>query len=128
MIFRVGVALAERRSRSNAWHAGYPGAFAGLSDPDRSEKILQQMKEDDAIFKEVMDTRGVWWRKVEKRSTMKRVNTQQHFALAEESAFKHSADLQATSIAQFSAVTSTKLVEDGMRDERVEEVSKTSKQ
>lgn len=102
--------------------------FAG-DDEAHQARALARMKEasDNAVLVEPL--RGAFWNRVKKRSTMNNVHTVQMFQLAKQAGFALGpglADMKDVARKHWSGITQSKLVEDGVRDERVDESSRKS--
>ena len=87
---------------------------------------MREFKQAYDDFKVVETKSGIFWRRVQGRSLWSSVHTQQMVALAEKGDWMPNDAMKAQVIEQWSGITQTKLIEDGVREERVEEESRRS--
>lgn len=118
------MALACRRSRSlRSYEDGYPNSFAGLLDTAGAPRVLDRMRADKEAWAALSALDGRFWQRLKLRSDMARPHTKQIFALAEESNFAPNDSLVSFVRQQVSGINQTKIVEDALRLERMEETS-----
>ena len=91
-----------------------------------AESVMREFKQAYDDFKVVETKSGIFWRRVQGRSLWCSVHTQQMVALAEKGDRMTNDAMKAQVIEQWSGITQTKLTEDGVREERVEEESRRS--
>ena len=119
------VCLAIRQLRSCTWFDAIPGLFPRFTvGGEVAESVMREFKQAYDDFKVVETKSGIFWRRVQGRSLWSSVHTQQMVALAEKGDWMPNDALKAQVIEQWSGITQTKLIEDGVREERVEEESR----
>lgn len=127
LIGSFAMCILARRLRSCAHWDGYPSAFPRLCADATRKATLQRMQEHKADWAAIQEMRGAFWVKLRERSPMAHVNVQQIFAAAEQAGWTATEEIQDLITKQRSGITQTKLVEDGVREERAEEPNRNFK-
>ena len=128
MVFDFSMQLLARRLRSIMVFQTYPGCFPRLIDEATAGPLLAQMREDKELHTWLEGQPGAFFKKLYKRDPLTwNWNVIQIFQLCEEQEWKWSQVLSDTLLAQWRAISSTKLIEDGVRDEKVANVSRNFK-
>lgn len=75
---KLVVAIIARRLPSMAYHMlGYPGAFAGLSDPVVGPLILERLKSDWESFEAMGEQSSAFWKRLRARPPFSTKRVQQ---------------------------------------------------
>ena len=93
-----------------------------------AESVMREFQQAYDDFKVVETKSGIFWRRVQGRSLWSSVHTQKMVALAEKGrgGWMPNDAMKARVIERWSGITQTKLIEDGVREERVELESRRS--
>ena len=117
------LAVAGRRLRSIAELRDYPHRFAALLG-NKASAVLLEMKADWGAWADMQAQSGNIWKQMQKRSCFNRKKVQQVFQLAEAANWKMTEEIAEIVRSDFSGITQTKLIEDGVRQGRVAEINK----
>ena len=121
-----------RRLRTLIWFQNFPGGFSVFAGPhpDAQQVMLNSMKEFDMNQETIHNGKGAFWKKLKLRSPHSLMIVKQIFALSRSVCWMVGADdtmqLRVTCRSQLNCISQSKLIEDGVRDERVEEQSRRS--
>lgn len=132
---RLTISMFGRRSRSMAWFDGFPGMFAvfGGDKPDHiraKPRVFEAMREAKIDQQVIERGTGSFWKKLQTRSPFVRPHTWQMMKLADRCDFKadpeNKEEISVVAQKQWSSLSQSKLIEDGFRDQRVEESCRRS--
>eukprot|EP00971_Amphidinium_carterae_P335021 6470662-Amphidinium_carterae.1 len=117
------VAAASKRCRTMLWFQSYPHRFAGLlsDDAEKQSLLLKVMEEEYLLWLDVESREGPFWQRMRDRSPLRCMHSKLLLQLLSNAGWTVSARLKDHLRKQWRGVTQTKLIEDGIRDERVGE-------
>ncbi|CAE7209363.1 unnamed protein product [Symbiodinium sp. CCMP2592] len=118
----LAVSVAGRRLRTLSELQGYPYKFPALLGPAASQ-VLQQMRRDWQPWQSIQDLKGAFWERMRKRSFFNQLKVLQIFQLAANAEWKMTETLAQLIRQDWSGITQTKLIEDGVREGRVAEMN-----
>eukprot|EP00971_Amphidinium_carterae_P345760 6486886-Amphidinium_carterae.1 len=101
-----------------------PGCFPALLSTTHAERTLESMRKTVALYESVSSEDSAWWRKVHSRSPLLQMKVIQVTRMLQEQGWHVTEDVREVIRRDWSGVTQTKLIEDGIRTERVAETSK----
>ena len=122
---KLVVCLAMRRMRTMSCFSMWPSRFAALLDDTQADIVLDEMRAYAANIEKAKNMPGAFWKKLRERSPL--LNNQvvkDIFDMLEQEAWVLTPVIKQRIASIWKGVTETKLIEDGIRDERVGEVSK----
>ena len=115
------LALATSRLRTAVVAAGYPYKFVLLADPEVGDAVAAEVIQDFEDWQSLQLEGDRFWRKVAARHPLRTAHSLQLWSLLRAAGGVRSETLVRLVRGQFSGVTATKIVEDAVREERVEE-------
>eukprot|EP00971_Amphidinium_carterae_P121129 2399239-Amphidinium_carterae.2 len=117
------MAVASKRARTMLWFQTFPHRFAGLlcEDLERRNLLVRAIEEEYLLWVEVDTRQGAFWQRMQERSPLRCVHTKLTLQLLSNAGWSVSERLYAHLQQQWRGISQTKLIEDGIRDERVGE-------
>ena len=100
-----------------------PGCFPGLLG-EKAAEIAKRIRHSVELYDGISEHTGSWWEKIKQRSPMEMKKVEQVVMLLKKSEYRVTDQLASVVKADWSGVTQTKVIEDGVRTLRMQEQHK----